>query len=169
MSLTDTKNGWEAYYRANQDRPTSPLLRRALGPDLLPQGNGYAIDLGCGAGLETALLLNARWNVLAIDKEPRAIERVEALVAGQSDGRLVAVVSRFEELEELPSAALVHAGLSLPFCAPGSFPGLRALIVAALEPGGIFVGHLFCDRHDWTLHSGMSFHTRVRSKLCAAI
>ncbi|WGK62286.1 methyltransferase domain-containing protein [Halopseudomonas sp. SMJS2] len=159
MPPTNPRKGWEGYYRANQDRPASPLLRRILGPDLLPQGNRQAIDLGCGAGLETASLLNARWNVLAIDREPRAIERVEALAAGQS-GRLVTVTSCFEELEELPSSALIHAGLSLPFCAPAGFPRLWALIAAALEPGGIFVGHLFGDRHDWASYPEMSFHTR---------
>ncbi|WP_341645189.1 class I SAM-dependent methyltransferase [Thauera sp. SDU_THAU2] len=160
MSARDAESGWEAFYRANQDRAVSPLLRRALGPELLPRGNGHAIDLGCGAGIETSLLLNAHWNVLAIDKEPHAIRRVDALAAKGSGGNLVTVVSCFEDLGELPSSALIHAGLSLPFCAPASFPSFWASIVAALEPGGVFVGHLFGDRHDWAGHPEMSFHRR---------
>lgn len=62
-------------------RATSPLLRRALGEECLPKGNGHAIDLGCGGGIETALLLKSGWKVLAIDKEPNAIARVETLKA----------------------------------------------------------------------------------------
>ncbi|GAB6194582.1 methyltransferase domain-containing protein [Desulfocastanea catecholica] len=170
MPNTDEGKRWQAYYRANQDRAASPLLRRALGPDLLPRGNGQAVDLGCGAGVETMLLLNVRWNVLAIDKEPRAIARVEALGANQSDGQLDAVLSCFEELEELPSSALIHTGLSLPFCAPASFPKLWALIVSALEPGGKFVGHLFEARHDWAEHSEMGFHTKEEVEaLCSGL
>lgn len=170
MSNWDEDNGWEAYYRAMQDRGASPLLRRALGPGLTPQGNGHAIDLGCGAGVETVQLLNARWDVLAIDKEPRAIARVEALVGRQSNGHLVAVTSCFEELEELPPSALIHAGLSLPFCSPASFPRLWELVVSALEPNGIFVGHLFGNRHDWTENSKMSFHTKDEVEaLCSGL
>lgn len=160
MSVKNVGKGWEAYYRANQNRTTSPLLRRALGADCLPQGNAQAVDLGCGAGVETALLLNAGWNVLAIDKEPAAIARVEALRSAQMGGRLVVDASRFEDLETLPLSALIHAGLSLPFCAPARFPRLWSQIVAALEPGGIFVGHLFGDRHEWVGHSEMSFHAK---------
>lgn len=170
MSVTDEEKGWEAFYRANQNRAASPLLHRALGPDCLPQGNGHAVDLGCGAGVETALLLNARWNVLAIDKEPRAIARVETLGTAQFSGRLTAVVSRFEELVGLPSSALVHAGLSLPFCAPASFPQLWALVVSALEPGGVFVGHLFGDRHEWAEQPDMSFHAKEEVEaLCSGL
>ncbi|MFT3757915.1 class I SAM-dependent methyltransferase [Thauera sp.] len=161
MSATETETGWEVFYRANQGRAASPLLRRALGTELIPHGNGHAIDLGCGAGIETSLLLNARWHVLAIDKEPKAIRRVEALAAKSSGGNLLTLVSRFEDLDELPPAALIHAGLSLPFCAPASFPSLWTSIVAALEPGGgVFVGHLFGNRHDWAEHTEMSFHDK---------
>lgn len=160
MSVKNVEKRWEAYYRANQDRTISPLLRRALGADCLPQGNTQAVDLGCGAGVETALLLNAGWNVLAIDKEPAAIARVEALRSAQTGGRLEVNASRFEDLETLPSSALIHAGLSLPFCTPAGFPQFWSIIIAALEPGGTFVGHLFGDRHDWAGHPEMSFHAK---------
>ncbi|SDR72903.1 Methyltransferase domain-containing protein [Halopseudomonas litoralis] len=160
-SMPDKNNqGWEAFYAANQDRAASPLLRRALGPDCRPRGNAHAVDLGCGAGLETAMLLNTGWDVLAVDKEPGAIARLEALKTAHLGSRLTTLEARFEELRSLPSSALVHAGLSLPFCAPLDFAQLWALIQSSLEPGGVFVGHLFGDRHEWSTHSKMSFHTR---------
>lgn len=163
----DNKTGWESFYHANQTRAASPLLRCALGNDCLPRGNGYAVDLGCGGGIETALLLNAGWKVLAIDKEPKAIARVEALKAAQPNADLVVMASRFEELNSLPTSALIHAGLSLPFCEPTHFPSLWKTILSALEPGGVFVGHLFGDRHDWANHPIMSFHSEAEAKaLC---
>ncbi|WP_447928294.1 class I SAM-dependent methyltransferase [Vreelandella sp. EE27] len=156
----DNKTGWETFYRANQTRAASPLLRRGLGNECLPKGNDHAIDLGCGGGIETALLLKASWKVLAIDKEPNAIARIEALKAELPGIDLEVVASRFEELKGLPSSALIHAGLSLPFCEPTYFSTLWGVIFSALEPGGLFVGHLFGDRHDWASYSEMSFHSK---------
>lgn len=164
---TDNKTGWEAFYCANQMRATSPLLRRALGEECLPKGNGHAIDLGCGGGIETALLLKSGWKVLAIDKEPNAIARVETLKAELPSADLTILTSSFEELKGLPSSALIHAGLSLPFCEPTHFPALWNMILSALEPGGLFVGHLFGNRHDWAKHSAISFHsTQEVEALC---
>ena len=156
---TDNKTGWEAFYRANQTRAASPLLRRALGDECLPKGNGHAIDLGCGGGIETALLLTSGWKVLAIDKAPNAIVRVETLKAELPSADLTILTSSFEELKGLPSSSLAHAGLGLPLCEPTHFPTLWDMILSALEPGGLFVGHLFGDRHDWAKHPAMSFHS----------
>lgn len=156
---TDNKTGWEAFYCANQTRAASPLLRRALGDECLPKGNGHAIDLGCGGGIETALLLTSGWKVLAVDKEPNAIARIETLKAELPSADLTVMTSRFEELKDLPSSSLIHAGLSLPFCEPTHFPMLWDMILSALEPGGLFVGHLFGNRHDWAKHPAMSFHS----------
>ena len=152
--------GWEAFYQAHQTRAASPLLRRALGDECLPIGNGHAVDLGCGSGIETAMLLRAGWSVLAIDKEPQAIARVEALKAEQLSADLTVRHSPFEELKSLAPSALIHAGLSLPFCEPTHFTALWDKILSALEQGGVFVGHLFGDRHDWATHSAMSFHSQ---------
>lgn len=164
---TDNKTGWEAFYCTNQTRAASPLLRRALGDECLPKGNSHAIDLGCGGGIETALLLKSGWKVLAIDKEPNAIARVEALKVELLGADLTVITARFEELESLPSSALIHAGLSLPFCEPMHFSILWDMILSALEPGGLFVGHLFGNRHDWAKHPAMSFHsTQEVEALC---
>ncbi|MGO2240214.1 MAG: class I SAM-dependent methyltransferase [Halomonas sp.] len=167
---TVNKTNWEAFYCANQTRAASPLLRRALGDECLPKGNGHAIDLGCGGGTETALLLTSGWKVLAIDKEPNAIARVETLKAELPSAKLKVMTSRFEDLKGFPPSALVHAGLSLPFCEPTHFPILWDMILSALEPGGLFVGHIFGNRHDWAKHPGMSFHsTQEVEALCGGL
>ncbi|MCS2609558.1 class I SAM-dependent methyltransferase [Halomonas dongshanensis] len=157
---TNTDTGWEAFYQANQTRTASPLLRRALGAECLPMGNRCAIDLGCGGGIETAMLLHAGWRVVAIDKELDAIKRVNMLKASLPHTALTIIMSRFETLDSLPTSALIHAGLSLPFCESNHFSTLWTLIQSALEPGGLFVGHLFGTRHDWAGNQAMTFHTK---------
>lgn len=107
-----------------------------------------------------AMLSSAGWRVLSIDKEPQAVERIEALKAELPAAELTVWATSFEELENLPPSALIHAGLSLPFCDPAHFPALWAMIVSALTTGGVFSGHLFGDSHDWAAQSGMSFHSR---------
>ncbi|RFA29035.1 hypothetical protein CAI21_11360 [Alkalilimnicola ehrlichii] len=151
------QSGWEAYYRAQQGRPVSPLLKQALQCYGRPGDKSLAIDLGCGAGKEVDYLLDGGWRVLAIDAEEQAI-------AGLTDrpeygDRLDARCQRFESLSVLPTAALIHAGLSLPFCSPERFEQFWACVSSALEPGGIFAGHLFGDRDDWAGHPSMSFHS----------
>lgn len=44
------------------------------------------------------------------------------------------------------------------------------MILSALEPGGLFVGHLFGDRHDWAKHPAMSFHSKEEVEaLCSGL
>lgn len=150
---------WAAYYQAHEGRAVSPLLRSAITQIADDQSHRQAVDLGCGAGYETRFLLEAGWDVLAVDKEPLAIERVQSVRAVEYGSNLVAVATSFEELTVLPCSALIHAGLSLPFCRPQSFASLWALILSSLKPGGVFVGHLFGNRDDWSGNADMSFHT----------
>jgi hypothetical protein len=58
----------------------------------------------------------------------------------------------------LPETHLIHAGYSLPFCAPADFPGVWAAIRDALVPGGVFAGHFFGPRDGWAGSDGMTFH-----------
>lgn len=148
-------NRWAEYYSHHETRPVWPLLQRAMTHVPESPQPQQAVDLGCGGGTETRFLLEAGWHVLAVDKEPLAIERLPS----DSAPRLEATVSLFEALDTLPKSMLIHAGLSLPFCRPQSFPALWALIRSALGPGGVFVGQLFGDRDDWATNPNMTFHT----------
>lgn len=152
-------SGWAGYYQAHEGRPASALLRRALTYVGARDDALKAIDLGCGTGSESRFLLEAGWQVFAVDKEPMAIELVGASVPDDLQPGLETAVARFEELDALPPSALIHAGLSLPFCRPDHFARLWHRVTSALEPGGIFVGHLFGDRDEWSHHKHMTFHT----------
>ena len=61
---------------------------------------------------------------------------------------------------QLAQARLIHAGLSLPFCAPRQFPALWARIGRALAPGGVFAGQLFGTRDTWADDPDMTFCAR---------
>ena len=60
----------------------------------------------------------------------------------------------------MPSAHLIHAGFSLPFCAPQQFPALWARIGRALAPGGVFAGQLFGTHDTWAGDPDMTFYAR---------
>ncbi|WP_027351139.1 class I SAM-dependent methyltransferase [Halotalea alkalilenta] len=161
--MMEYPDGWERYYRLNERREGSPLLRRALAM-IAPDQRQSAVDLGCGAGLESGLLLERGWSVHAVDKQRSAIDRVEAIAQRLPQGRLTTVTSHFESLGPLPSSSLVFAGMSLPFCHPDGFPRLWALITRALVPGGLFVGNLLGDRDGWSSIPTMTFHSLAQAE-----
>jgi SAM-dependent methyltransferase len=144
---------WEDYYSALEGRSARPLLVDALA---LIGSAGLAVDLGSGDGTETRELLRRGWSVVAVDKTPAAIARLEASVAGEDRQRLTAIASSFTDVE-LPAADLIYAGLSLPFCDPAEFPKLWPRIGAAVRDGGWFAGHFFGPRDSWAGEPDMTF------------
>jgi SAM-dependent methyltransferase len=128
---------------------------------------GFAIDLGCGDGLETRELIRLGWRVLAIDSDPGVDERVRAVVgadtvaaAGADGAPALEVWQRdFADIRELPDADFVYAGFSLPFCEPSRFPYLWADIRESLRPGAVFAGELFGPDDAWFGRPGMNFHS----------
>ena len=155
--MSSTSERWSRYYdaRANAVRET---LLDALARFDAP---GVAVDLGCGAGGDTAELLRRGWRVTAVDAEAEAIERLRAredLGEGGLD-RLDTQVARFDEAI-LPPADLVNASWSLPFCAPEAFAAIWARISESLVPGGRFCGQLFGDRDGWRANPGLTFLSR---------
>jgi SAM-dependent methyltransferase len=127
----------------------------------LGAGEGrLAVDLGCGEGTDTLALLERGWSVLAIDVEPAGLASLQARVPAACAGRIRVVCASFADAD-LPPAHLIHAGFSLPFCAPRQFPAVWAQIRRALVPGAIFAGQLFGVRDSWAGDPGMTFQTRA--------
>jgi tellurite methyltransferase len=152
---------WAAYYQKVSGRAARPLLKDALehadasNPDMPRR----AIDLGCGDGTETLILLEHGWRVLAIDGEPAAITQLRAKVPAEVADRLETRVATFEDIGDLPPSDLIHASLSLPFCHPQHFDGLWTKIVNSITSGGWFAGNFFGVNDSWTVHDDMTFHT----------
>jgi tellurite methyltransferase len=157
MAQQDKSDVWTNYYKALTGRSPRPLLLNAVARFQKEGRTGYAVDLGCGDGTETLALLEAGWSVLAIDKEAEAIARVRAKVPSHHQEQLETRVVDFETVI-LPSADLVYAGFSLPFCSPTHFARLWKKIETSLCKGGRFAGQLFGGRDTWATDPDMTFH-----------
>ena len=118
-----------------------------------------AIDLGCGDGTDTLVLLDRGWSVLAIDIEPAGLALLRARISPASAGRIRLLCTSFTDAV-LPHAHLIHAGFSLPFCPPSRFRAVWEQIRRALVPGAIFAGQLFGTRDSWAANPGMTFQDR---------
>ena len=149
---------WGLFYDAVAERPPHDTVVAAL--DAFAAA-GFAVDLGCGDGRDTRLMLERGWRVLAIDAEAAAIERLSARVPAAARGRLETQVARFEDVR-WPEADLVNASFSLPFCAPWRFDEVWERVRASIVPGGRFAGHLFGDRDGWVGGKDLVFLPRSR-------
>jgi membrane dipeptidase len=151
--LDRTWRPWTRYFDHAGDDPRATLLEAMSGFS----EPGFAVDLGCGTGRDTSALLDAGWDVLAIDSQQEGIDRLRASL-GDGDGRLQTQVARFHEAT-WPTCDLVNASFSLPFCAPERFPEVWDRIVDSIRPGGRFCGQIFGDRDAWA-GTGINVHTR---------
>ena len=158
--MSDENFNWDDYYQKIQGRAPRQLLLDAL--EKFPADSTLqAIDLGCGDGTETALLLSRGWNVLAVDGESAGIKRLMEKVPQEGRVRLQTQVSKFEEVA-LPSTDLIHASYSIPFCHPDHFPALWEKIANALNPSGRFAGQFFGVHDTWANNQDMTFHTETQ-------
>lgn len=155
MSTPTSEPSWNDYYQKVAQRPPRDLLIEAA--ELFP-APGFAIDLGCGSGIETRELLRRGWRVLAIDQEAAAFAHVAAGVPLADRSRLTTQCVSFTDLT-LPGADFIWAGLSLPFCPPHAFGRLWEQILAALAPNGRFAGDLFGVRNAWRSNPDLTFVT----------
>ena len=155
--MSDEETRWEEYYKKIQGRAPRPLIMDVL--EKYPTVDSlHAIDLGCGDGTETVVLLSRGWNVLAMDGTHAAIERLMEKVPRDAQVRLQTQVAMFKDVT-LPQTDLIHASLSIPFCHPDHFPALWKKITNALNPGGRFAGHFFGVNDSWADDPEMNFHT----------
>ena len=151
---------WPGYYSGTSDREPRPLAVR--GADLVGTP-GRAVDVGSGAGLESAYLLGLGWRVLAVDAQQAAADRLAELAPPGAEDRLEVRIADFGDLTDLPPAELVHSSYSLPFCPPDAFGRLWDAVTGCLVPGGVLAVNLFGDRDTWAQDpdSGLTFHTRA--------
>jgi tellurite methyltransferase len=117
------------------------------------------VDLGCGDGTDALALLDRGWYVVAVDREPTGLAALRARITAGHAGQIQVVRAAFSDVS-IPRAHLIHAGFSLPFCAPRQFPALWTRIRQALLPGAIFAGELFGIHDSWASEPDMTFHER---------
>ncbi|WP_256680754.1 hypothetical protein [Pseudomonas sp. LTJR-52] len=95
--------------------------------------------------LAVVQVLARGWDVIAVDAQAEALERLSIRVSeGQHQRFTTLLQTRFETLE-VPKCQLINASFSLPFCEPSSFT-LWHSISTALRPNGLLAGQLFGPR-----------------------
>lgn len=138
---------WTPYYQKTLYKNPRALLIQAL--DFFKNDDfdtKQALDLGAGAGNDTAYLLQNGWKVWANDAEKKAIEVINFRKDIQPFMHNVILIHKsFSELpwSDLPKFDLIFAGYSLPFATQSEFKQIWTHIIHALRPGGIFAGHFF--------------------------
>ncbi|MDO8144862.1 MULTISPECIES: class I SAM-dependent methyltransferase [unclassified Isoptericola] len=155
---------WDAYNARQGTRPVRDLCRRLLG-HAGPGAGRLALDVGAGAGVETAALVSHGWRVLAIDPAPSTVARVTAAVPpGHRHALRVRRVGVGAALP-LPGLDLVHASFALPFVPPEEFPDVWHGLRSALRPGGWCGVTFFGPRDQWACAPGLAdrltFHDRA--------
>jgi tellurite methyltransferase len=158
---TVSARAWTGYYRATAKRPPRDLLIQVLNHiewERKGRRGRTAIDLGSGAGNDTLELLRRGWTVLAIDAQAGAAKFLERRIPPRHRKSVSCVIASMEDLD-LPSADLIYASFSLPFCTPEKFPVLWSSIRGAVRPGGHFAGQFFGDHDEWNGTRPMNFHT----------
>jgi hypothetical protein len=108
-------------------------------------------------------LLARGWAVTAVDQDEAGLRLLRERVPDEVAGRVTIECAGFADVS-LPSAHLVHAGFSLPFCAPEHFALVWKGIQAALLPGGVFAGQLFGPRDSWAGSPRMSSHSLEQAR-----
>ena len=122
------------YFEASAERERLPKL---------------AIDLGCGMGRDTAELLRRGWQVVAIDREPAALQALVVEWPHSHCSKLELRCAPFEQISVLTRATLINASMSLFFCDQSTLLRLWQLIRNALPDGGRFAGHLLGMQDGW--------------------
>jgi len=148
---------WPDYYQAIGHRaPREPLLDalQRFGSSV-----GFAVDLGCGNGVDTVELLRRGWRVLAIDAEADGIERLLQRDDLVNRDKLETCVARLEDAT-WPTANLVNASLILPFVPPTAFDEVWYRIVQSLATDSRFAGHFFGNRDTWAELQTRTHHSR---------
>lgn len=158
------RGGWSDFYDAVANRPPHDTLLKALAKfDMGAPVEQFAIDLGCGSGIDTREMLRRGWTVLAIDREAEGIARLTMSIPEDQKYRLESRVIAFEKINDLPECDFVNASFSLPFCQPACFDGLWLCMLLALRPRGRFAGTLFGVNDSWAATERMmTFKTRAQ-------
>lgn len=150
---------WKAHYDKIKKEKHPPAYTLSQTLNLISSKDKFkAIDLGCGNGIDTFAMLEKGFDVLAIDKDSNAQLLLQKQISPKDMVRLNFQNSSFESLDELPSADLVNASFSLPFCHPHQFEKLWLNIINCISPKGFFVGTFFGSKDSWSSNSDMTFH-----------
>ncbi|MCL2063947.1 MAG: class I SAM-dependent methyltransferase [Candidatus Cloacimonetes bacterium] len=150
------KNSLE-FQKLTQNKQPNPLLLKALA--LFGDFNGFAVELGCGSGIDTILLANNDWKVLSIDSNSEGFNNIEKKVDMKIIQNIEIKNDYFENIE-IPEADLIYSYMSLPFCCKNNFFVIWEKITKAIKTNGRIVVSLLGINDDWGQEPDMTFLTK---------
>jgi tellurite methyltransferase len=153
--LTPSEEGWREFVRNTTGAPPWPQLERAAA---LFQEPGDALDVGAGAGRDTAYLLRHGWRVTAVDSSPAAAAALRRLPLRRN---LRVVVSAAEDF--VPATYdFVNAQFSLPFIQRSRFDATVRRLRDSVRPSGVMAATFFGEHDEWNVvGTEQTFSTRA--------
>ena len=137
---------WSEFQKKMTTIPPRPILLKAL--ELFNGFKGYAVELGCGSGVDTIHLINSGWKVYTADGTADGFEHIKSTISKDKLSNVEFIHANFENLV-IPDADLVYSSYSIPFCRQEVFDTFWSNIVKAVKVGGRFAGHLFGEQDGW--------------------
>jgi SAM-dependent methyltransferase len=167
---------WSEYYEIIKDsQPAMQLISTLLHAARSGRPPGLAVDLGAGAGLQTAALAGAGWSVIAVDADPaslayvrRSLDQTANRIKRRGEdptnimGQVVTVSTTFANFR-FPldgTTDLVYSG-SLSFVSRAEVQQVIDHARASLKPGGQLIISLFGQGHALKDKPGISTWTEV--------
>ena len=137
------------YYEETKNNRPCPLIRKFFFNKYNENLHGnIAVDLGCGAGNDTAFLLEKGFKVIAIDQE----EQVREIIKNRNLNKenLELIIGDFSKIE-IPMADLLLANLSL-FFVKSNFNDFIERLLKSINENGFFVGNFLGEEDDWKVN-----------------
>lgn len=144
------------FYNATNNMEANPNIKKIK---KLNVPIGVAIDIGCGAGRDTAFLIKNNWNVIAIDKED-VFTYIKEKLNKEEMGKLKFIKARIEDVK-LEKNNLVVANNSVAFCSKKYFSKVWNNIIDSIKKDGYFLGTFFGVNDSWASYKEkMKFFTK---------
>ena len=116
-------------------------LRAVLAQTAAPMPGAEVLEIGCGTGAVTALLVERGARVTALDQNPEMLEQARRRLAIRSVGSADLLERTASEIDGLPERSFdaVVASLSLSEMSPGERSFVLREANLRLKPGGLLV------------------------------